>query len=325
MASSYERINYSLRPAKQIERKMLVEAFRKLAEFGALDSYRYIGFGSIYFSDFSLVHKALGIPEMISIEKDEDVKERFLFNRPFGCIEMRFGHATKILPNLSWDQRTILWLDYDGTLTADVLSDIDIFITNAAPGSVIVVTVNAEPAPRRLPKRSSEVRQALEGAVRDLRRRIGENKVPKDVDGRSLRKWGTAKLYRRIINNQILETLSVRNGARSKGNKLLFQQLFNFHYADGMKMLTVGGIVFDQGQEGTLAKCMFERLDFVKEGEGEYKIEVPKLTYRELHHLDKQLPEKDMTQLEMSGIPEADCERYSQVYRFFPTFAETEF
>ena len=59
--SSYEQINYSLRPAKQIERKMLIEAFRNLTEFGDIGSYRYIGFGSIYFSDFNQVHKSLGI------------------------------------------------------------------------------------------------------------------------------------------------------------------------------------------------------------------------------------------------------------------------
>jgi hypothetical protein len=61
MAGSYEKINYSLRPAKSIERKMLCDAFRRLSAFGKVENYQYIGFGSTYFSDFSLFHKALGI------------------------------------------------------------------------------------------------------------------------------------------------------------------------------------------------------------------------------------------------------------------------
>ena len=86
MPGTYEKINYSLRPAKSIERKMLGNAFRKLSDFGAVESYRYIGFGSTYFSDFILFHKALGIKHMISIERDRENEERFRFNCPFRCI-----------------------------------------------------------------------------------------------------------------------------------------------------------------------------------------------------------------------------------------------
>lgn len=324
MSSTYERVNYRLRPAKHIERKMLVEAFRNLSEFGMLSSYRYIGFGSIYFSDFSLIHKALGITNMISIEKDANVSERFLFNRPFNCIDIQFGYSTGILEKLSWDQRTILWLDYDGTLKPEVFTDIQFFITRAPAGSVIVITVNAKPPSLNSGLSPDEIIPALAKTVDDLKKRLGENKVPPDITGRDLRKWGTAKVYRRIITNQIEEAVSIRNGTRVVGNKLLYKQLFNFHYADGTKMLTVGGIIYDEGQQGTLEKCMFDRLEFVRSDDSLSKIDVPKLTYRELSHLDKQLPIEDLSTLHAPGIPEEDCEKYSRVYRFFPTFAETE-
>src|SRR5688572_20955159 len=98
MAGSYERINYGLRPAKSIERKMLCEAFRRLSEFGSVESYVYIGFGSTYFSDFNLFHKQLGIRNMISLEKDKNNKARFEFNRPFKCITIEYGHSNEILP-----------------------------------------------------------------------------------------------------------------------------------------------------------------------------------------------------------------------------------
>ena len=93
MTGSYEKINYALRPAKSIERKMLCEVFRRLTPLGKLESYRYIGFGSTYFTDFILFHKSLGINSMISIEKDEGNKDRFNFNLPFRCINLKFGSS----------------------------------------------------------------------------------------------------------------------------------------------------------------------------------------------------------------------------------------
>ena len=53
---------------------------------------------------------------MISIEKDEDRRERFEFNKPFDCIEVRYGHSNQVLPKCDWAPRTILWLDYDSQL-----------------------------------------------------------------------------------------------------------------------------------------------------------------------------------------------------------------
>ena len=73
------KLDYRLRPAKSIERKMLAESFRRLSQFGRVDLYRYVGFGSLYFSDFLLFHKLLGFKHMLSIEKSDDsnVQSRF--------------------------------------------------------------------------------------------------------------------------------------------------------------------------------------------------------------------------------------------------------
>jgi hypothetical protein len=137
MPGSYESINYALRPAKNIERRMLCEAFRRLIEFGRLESYRYVGFGSTYFSDFSLFHKSLRIMNNVSIERDIGNKERFEFNRPYKCINLEFGHSNAILPSLTWDMRTIAWLDYDYNLDQGVLTDVKFVCASAPSGSII--------------------------------------------------------------------------------------------------------------------------------------------------------------------------------------------
>ena len=87
MAASYREIDYRIRPAKYAERLMMVEAFRRL-RFGSIESYQYVGLGSVYFSDFSLIHRTLGISKMVSIEKNEEDKSRFIENAPFSCIEL---------------------------------------------------------------------------------------------------------------------------------------------------------------------------------------------------------------------------------------------
>ena len=315
MPRSYEKIHYGLRPAKNIERKMLAEAFRRLSEFGTIESYRYVGFGSIYFCDFCLFHKSLGITNMLSIEWDVKNAGRFKFNRPFGCIQIKFGDSNEELPALSWNERTILWLDYDRKLDRAALTDISWFCAHAVPGSAILVTVNAQSD------------RFDEGPLQQLRERVGEEKVSPAIGETELKGWGTADVNRRIITNEIQEKLDIRNGGRSAGSRMLYRQLFNFRYADGPnfpKMLTVGGLLFEEGQSNIVGKCAFETLPFVRPEEKGYLIEVPNLTFRELRHLDAQLPISDPKQLDAPSIPEKDLERYARVYRYFPAFVDAE-
>ena len=251
---SYEKINYSIRPAKCIERKMLCEAFRRLSVFGKVESYKYVGFGSTYFSDFSLFHRSLNINNMISIEKDENNKERFEFNRPFRCIKMEYGSSNQVLENINFEVRSILWLDYDGRLDKEVLLDINSFCSKAVPGSIIIISINVEPE------------RDIENRVRLLREAVGSNRIPEGMLEKDLAQWGTAKICRKIIYNEIMQIFDGRNGVRSKGNMICFKQLFNFHYSDGAKMLTIGGLIYDEGQSALVDQCSFGDLSFIRKG-----------------------------------------------------------
>lgn len=318
---SYEKIHYGLRPAKNVQRKMMCEVFRKLSVFGKVEFYRYIGFGSTYFSDFILFHKSLGTTNMVSIERDVEHRERFEFNRPYGCIRIEFAESNEVLPSLEWNARTILWLDYDVRLDASVLTDVHFFCAFAAPGSVIAVTVDARPdkIPDEVPAEERDTHRLL-----GLKDRVGEEKVPPTVNGADLAGWGSANVSRTIITNEISETLNERNGGLEPGSQLLYEQLFNFQYDDGTKMLTVGGLLYDEGQTEHVARCKFESIPFVRSNQEAYLIEIPNLTYKEIRHLDRQLPVDDPADLEGPGIPPEDLEKYAGLYRYFPTFAEAE-
>jgi len=312
MGGSYEEINYALRPGKQIERKMICETIRRLSEFASIESYRYIGFGSIYFSDFALFHRQLNMSNLISIEKDEHKQSRFEFNKPFDCIDIRFGHSNTVLPELDWNQRTVFWLDYDDRLDSKVLTDVTSFCANAVSGSMLVVSVNAHSQANDRDR------------VKELGGAVGAEKVPNGLREKDLTGWNTARTYRRIISNVIGDQIRHRNGGLPECNQMMWQQVLNFEYADGAKMTTIGGLIFDRGQEPHYQKCAFTNLEFVRTNDDSYRIDVPTLTYRELRYLDQQLPHATPAEIETNGIPARDIRAYGKVYRYFPTFAEAD-
>lgn len=311
MSSSYEKINYSTRPAKAIERKMISEAITCLRTFRDPSTYRYIGFGSTYFSDFQLFHKTIGINDMVSIEKDFEKEERFQFNKPYNCIRLVFDDSTQALPQLiESDIPSIIWLDYDGAINDDVLTDIRTVFTKAPAGSLFIYSVNAHPMSR----------QTCPSRIDEFKQRVGPDKFPSDINEKDLARWGTALATRRIVNNEIEETLFARNSPRPEGSRFEYRQLFNFHYADGAKMLTSGGMLIDAGMKGLLASSGLEDLSFYR-GENEpYHIRVPNLTRREIQHLDRTLP--CGTSATNLGIPQEDIDVYRMVYRYFPSFSE---
>jgi hypothetical protein len=318
MPGSYQSINYALRPSKCIERKMLCETFQRFAEFRSLESFRYVGLGSTYFSDFALFHRMLGISNMMSIEKDSHNASRFEFNRPFGCIDLKFGHSNEILPTITWDIPSLVWLDYDDKLDSSILADVHLVSMSALPITALIVTVNSHP----------DDYDDEHPRLVTFTERIGAEKIPiglaeKDLDG-----WGTSGTSRRIITNEIKSALAARNGALASANQIVYKQLFHFRYADGAKMMTVGGLLFDQGQAAMVAKCKFEDLPYIRTGEGGKSsacmIEVPNLTYREIRHLNQQLPRKKRCRVRSPKVSAKDVKGYERIYRHFPHFAETE-
>lgn len=310
-ARSFKQINYSTRPAKTIERKMLAEALSRLAPFGAVADYRYIGFGGTFFSDFVLFHRALNITRLISIERLANKRQRFELNQPFRCIQLDFRESNDALPRLPWDIRTIAWLDYDSKLTNSVLFDARMFASNAVPGSVLILTVNVHPGKYDEPK------------VDPLKKRIVDmDKVPTNLQDKDLEDWGLSDVSRKIITNEILETLGYRSAGGA--TDIRYQQLFHFRYRDNARMLTVGGILYDEGQTHLLHQCAFDRLEFYRPDDEAFEIPAPNLTLREIRHLDRRMPAPSAADVFAPGIPERDIEDYMKVYRYFPAFVDAE-
>ncbi|MGH9432469.1 MAG: O-methyltransferase [Terriglobia bacterium] len=331
MAASYRIINYALRPAKAIERRMLCAAFERLHAFQRIQDYRYVGFGSIYFTDFQLLHRQLGITDMLSIEKDVSAEACFRFNRPYKCIRLKFAASSEALSKLDWKRRTILWLDYDDRLNVSILGDVATVCLRATSGSLLVISVNAQPDAEPS-KEDRDLYQEETGEPFDLadyrlriaKQLIGE-KLPPGTSGTDLRGQELGRVFREVINNEIAEQLSIRNAVLPAEKRIFYRQLFHFRYRDGAHMLTVGGILYRAADEPAVAACRFDTLPFIQNGADHWSIKAPCLTAKEIRHLNSQLPTRPAVKLHAPGVPAGDIQQYAQVYRYFPTFSEILF
>ena len=308
MKSSYEKINYSLRPAKAIERKMFCEAMHKLSHFQNIETYQYVGFGSPYFSDFSLIHRMLGIENMTSIEKDIQNSKRFEFNKPYSCIDMIFKNSTDALNEIDWKIPVILWLDYDTKLNHDMFKDINTFFSQCHPSSMFIVSIDIKPdEPPADSKMNTKDKKSFR--IDQLTKRVGRSKLPNDIKNRNLGIDGNKKTVYEIINDQITEALNTRNGIAHLPEEIFnYHQVFNFYYNDGTPMLTIGGVVYQESQKDIIDRAKFNGLSFYSNGTQPFKIEVPSLTFKEIYTLNEFLPNhiNESTGEVISSIPKND-------------------
>ena len=321
MSASYRVIDYSLRPAKFAERKMLSEALGRLKVFGSLRTYRYVGFGSVWFADCVLFHRSLGIEELISIEREREHEGRFRFNNPYRGIELRMDDSAAVLPSLDWGHRTIVWLDYDDPLSPAILDDVRTVATRACPGTALIVSVQTE---KILDKRDAGNDPVHVKVPEQFHRLFGDDRTPQNLSSADLRGWRLSKTSRRAVGEEIANGLKQANAARTLGQRMEFRQVVAFEYADGAKMTTLGGVFVDEGQGAVFEGADFGDLSFYRGGDDALRIEVPMLTPREMRHLDRSLPRREGEAMDFGEMPSRDADLYATLYRYLPNFAAFE-
>jgi hypothetical protein len=316
---SFRKFDYSIRQNKGTERRMLNDVFRKMSNFEPIENYRYIGFGSVAFTDFIVFHKNLNITDMISIEKKKDYEKRFEFNRPYRCIDIKFGSSTEILPKLEWKKRTIVWLDYDGKLDENVLQDIAFLTLKSLSGSILLITVNAEGFSRNIHSKNYKKMGSI--FLSDFNRQVGR-KIPSWVQGKDLEGDEMSKTLNRMIFDEISANLRDRNGLLPPEETMNYVPLFNFVYRDNAPMLTVGGIFYKASEEANYTQCHFEDFKFITGNQ--YGIRVPVITLRERHFLNRLLPDNIKSAARETGLTLEEIDNYSKLYRYSPSYAEIE-
>lgn len=322
ISSSY-RVQYDMRPAKQVERRMLVDALQHLAaaHFPVAD-YQYTGFGAIYFVDFILFHKILGLGKLVSLEQQESLTSRMKFNRPFSCVEIKMVPASSEIPNLSRDVRHLVWLDYDGVLQRDFLSDIQSAITVLPAGSILLVTVDVEPPEdhdyRFVDPQFDNSKNVL--GPKHWKRYFEYHASSYLKLGLTDADFGKSGLILRCT--EILKAAFTKSIVARP--ELEFLPMFNFAYKDSHSMLTMGGMVAGRAEKrqlraSKLGDTVYYRDDF---GSPPFEIKVPRFTRKERIYLDREMPCADGWVPEEFHLDPEDVRRYRDIYRFLPAFAE---
>lgn len=317
MEAPHDRINFNLRPNKRIERAIVGEVLQCLTRYEDPSRYAYVGMGSYYFADFVLMHRLLGISKMVSIESDEENRARFAFNKPFACVEMRYGMTHDVLPSLEvlGERPVIAWLDYYGHLDDQILGDVETVAATCLPGSALILTVTGS-----TPAKMRHGVENFEAGLAQANRPAGYSKQVFTNDAT----YG--EFCRKTISMRLQAVVADRNAASQP--HIYARQVFNFRYADGLSMSTYGWLLLSAQQRDHLERD--PRLltsAVVSTGAIPVDIEAPAVTFREIAHLKNLLPDSPNSAKFLAGakpVPKAHAKKFATLYRYFPSFAQVE-
>lgn len=313
--ASFESVNYVLRPNKSVERKLIFETFSQLGKDFDIANYRYVGMGSMWFADFVIAHKFLGIDKLISFEH-ADYADRAKFNRPYKAIEVFGGSASVGIEELDWDCDSIVWLDYDTGPEGPAFTDVSYLAERMSAGSFLLVTLNAHLG--RIPLKDGDGREI--SRHQGLQILLGEF-APDPDEFPAL----NAKSYPKALARSLVRC--IERVVRRSGSGLRFVPFMSFAYSDNAPMITVGGAFVDDifaekisnnlhvNNAGYLNKELFE-------------INIPHLTQKERTVLDGMLPatgqilERDFKEAFGFKIGQKHLDGYSQFYKLYPVFGE---
>ncbi len=307
--SSDKKVNYNLRPSKSIERKMILEVLKEVCTPKLSKKYRYIGFGSSFFTDFRLFHRGLNITDMISIESKVSSVNRVKFNKPFSCIKLEIGFSQEVLPKLNWDKKFVAWLDYETGLRDYMFDDLETCARNSKSGSFMIITLR-----RDLGNQSKET----------FEQTFGPNVFPglKEEDLQPTKSPSTIK---KMFTNKINDILNDTYAAYEANQRIIFKQLFDFTYKDEAQMYTFGGIFIQAGDEDKFKNYNFNKFEFIGTQENPYDISFPIITNKEYHVLNRILPssrKKFLASKSISFVPNEHKESYFNTYKFYPAYVE---
>lgn len=311
--ASFDSVNYSIRPSKSVQRGIVFQGLRRIFEVMDLGNAVYLGFGSIWFTDFVQAHKLLDIDDMVSIEANEVGFRRATFNKAYRTISVMEGRASARLPDIleieGYSARPwVVWLDYDSALDEEVVDDMQWVLSNAPPNSIVLFTVSAtQNAYGNKPiQRPERIRTLLGDVVPDG---LSKDDCMKETLPNTL-----ADLMMDFLKSEVADT------ARPGG----FIEAFKLPYLDSVAMATVGGILPAKGAAAA-ARALVAAESW--NGIVDETIEAPPMTLREIATLQAELPAvASLTRERVKelgfDLHERQVRSFQKYYKYLPSFAE---
>lgn len=310
---SFVRANFAVRLNKGIERKLIFRVLGHLADRFPLPTYKYLGMGSMWFMDFLLADRHLGIKRMVSFEFNQADANRARSNIPLSVIRVRSGEIGAHLRRVKMEKdRSVCWLDFDNPVDDENLDTSTEAAGRMRSGSVLIVTVAAKKPPHTTTlTREQWLRERFLDAV-------PATLPARYFDDENLNAYPTH--LAELLQEMLREALRTSSGDRS------YKPLFAFVYRDGRSMVTVGGMVVNPRDAIRLATSAAVKLDYVHSNVT--VLEAPLLTAREKALLDTLLPSPRISvrRARRFGVrlPPEMLAAYTRWFREYPLFAEVE-
>ena len=310
--TSTASVNFSIRQNKAIERQLVFDGIRAVVHRLGLDRLAYVGLGSVWFADFLMAHRQLGIKHLHSIEMDSITYSRAKFNKPFGTVRVHEGESSKVIPSLlkrrdiksrSW----IVWLDFDRRLYDQTVQELCDLVVQLPRNSFLVTTFVVDAKSYGKLEERREFVEEIFGKLLDP----VSTAVLKDDD--QFGSW----------LSQVLEDHLAHHFVKM-GRVGAFVPSFKLTYRDGRAMATVGAfLAADETSDAVIEMCSSAAWP----GRPSQPISTTPLTLKEVTALQAKLPRTrrlTRTDVQRMGFDlEIDqIELYQDYYLHFPAFAQ---
>jgi hypothetical protein len=333
-----------LRPNKAVDRELFLSLLMRLAPKLGLDKYHYVGLGGPFLEDFRLLHSRIGIGRkrggrtvgrLTCVESELEVHKRQLFNRPVASIKCVHSTLERFLDQTTFARPAIIWFDY--TAPGGIASQIQRFSATVGTmpiGSVLRVTLNADPGSLGEPPSGKDLSVEVDGVVsadrarkptkaewrfQRFNERLG-TLAPSGLtaDAMTFKKYGPTLL-------QVLK-LAVEKQALSFVDRRIVWALAT-HYADGQPMVT-GALVVCPLQDAAIEKLVKD-WEFYATPDEPHRIELPtlssleRLTMESNNNAQRKLG-FDMAKVIESKLGVDPIDVFKQFYRLYPHFSRVE-
>jgi hypothetical protein len=314
--STGSSVPYRLRPNKAVDRELFLSLLARLAPTLTLEGHHYIGLGGSFLEDFRLVHARLGIDRMTSVEVEEEVHKRQLFNRPTASVECVHLSLEDYLDAHDFDRPVVIWLDYTVPKPVEQIGRFARTVGEVPLNSILRITLNAQPSALGEPKPKLSGEDLWAWRLEKFRDRLGAL-CPSDLtaSGMEIRTYGPSVLRALFL---AVEKEVLSHAAR----KVVWA--LSTHYADGQPMVTAALVVC--GAKDTIVEPLVKGWSFYSPPDQPLRIDLPALSTLERLTMEANGDAREKLGFELpeSKLGDDPFEVFKKFYRIYPHFSRVE-
>lgn len=314
--STGSSVPYKLRPNKAVDRELFLSLLTRLAPALTLEAHHYIGLGGSFLEDFRLVHARLGIDLMTSVEAEEEVHKRQLFNRPTVSVKCVHSTLEDYLDAHDFDRPAIIWFDYTAPKPVEQIGRFARTVGEVKINSILRVTLNAQPSALGEPNPKLSGAELWSWRLEKFKDRLG-SLCPTDITADGMEK----KTYGGSILRALF--LAVEKEVLSHADRKVVWAL-STHYADGQAMVTATLIV--RAAEDESIEPLVKGWTYYSPPDKPLRIDLPALSTLERLTMESNDDARTKLGFELpeSGLGEDPFEVFKKFYRIFPHFSRVE-